>query len=85
MLRLARKVVDGGILIDAQMPVDRRPSIIRRERAVVRVFALGVGGTNHLTVLHAAPANQHGHRLRPVFASVAEALGTLVPYPPGGH
>ena len=50
MLRAAGIVGNTGVLINAQMFVDGCPQIVGRKRTVVRVFALGVGGADHLTV-----------------------------------
>ena len=70
VMRPAREISHGGIVnINSQVVVKRSEDLLEMHRPVVGVAAQAVGGTNHMSGLHAAAGQQRAGDIRPVIAS----------------
>ena len=61
--------------VNAQVPVDGGPQVLRLEGAFRGVFAFGVGRADHLPRAHPATRHQHGHRPGPMVAPGLQHAG----------
>src|SRR5262249_55912377 len=66
--RPAAVILEGELGVDAHELVDGGQDVVGLDGPLHRVFALGIGGADHLAALEATAGHEHGHGITPVIA-----------------